>query len=701
MKHVTCVLLLIGPTFLGCLNSYQQQAPKTLLQAREGHQTELRKKRKDTSPLPQPPNDVPFQLIEYPSPIGPMAALISTTRTASISTSSHSPLQPAIVWVSGGFPPGGMGPAAWQTVSRDNDQSAKAYALAGITIMYPSFRGYGGNPGHREGFYGEVTDLLAAIDFVRGLPYVDEERVFLGGHSTGGTLALLAVASGTTKIRGVISFGPVADPWNYGSHTILSTLDPIERRLRAPIHYLDAIQVPTLIVEGADGNASSLLELKAKSKNPKLVFTTIDEGNHFNILAPLNEVLAQQIADDKKQTPWSFDIEALQKAYTQESSFVFRRKRVGPQLTRRGPSPQPYREEVPPPGVSLVKIDGDVGPLQAWYAAPPKASKNTRVPAVVFAHGGWAFSAVDFEDARPFLEGGAALLVPTWRGENGNPGHFEAYFGELDDLLSTIHWIRKRPEIDPDRIYVFGHSAGGILSGLLALIEDAPVHTTGSINGLYDHTLFDSSDSYLPFDMTLPEAVRLRNMAQNAQQLKHRHVAYIGLEDPIVARGALTALESNAPKDRLYIHTVPGDHNSAVSPAVLAFCREVGLTCPDTPDVPIRTASKEDLEKIVQSFRPTIAEWATELAPYAARVMCNLQACMRIEEADCKATHEKTWLQCISQLAHQLPERISQKEADTIFFKNFTCVVEAVRAKRKSFEPSPRCYTEALNTPPE
>lgn len=54
---------------------------------------------------------------------------------------------------------------------------------------YPPLRDGSDNPGHRDGFYGEVNDTLAAADDLARLPWVDPS-IYPGGHSTGGTLPL-------------------------------------------------------------------------------------------------------------------------------------------------------------------------------------------------------------------------------------------------------------------------------------------------------------------------------------------------------------------------------------------------------------------------------------------------------------------------------------------------------------------------------
>lgn len=92
-----------------------------------------------------------------------------------------------------------------------NEHAAAApYRKAGLVTMFPSLRGGNTSPGRREGFFGEVDDLIAAAQWLARQDYVDPERIYLGGHSTGGTLALL-VAESTDRFRAVFALGSVAD----------------------------------------------------------------------------------------------------------------------------------------------------------------------------------------------------------------------------------------------------------------------------------------------------------------------------------------------------------------------------------------------------------------------------------------------------------------------------------------------------------
>ncbi|MDF1667054.1 MAG: prolyl oligopeptidase family serine peptidase, partial [Planctomycetota bacterium] len=264
------------------------QGSTDLLTARKGHKTKLTKKSKGDKALPEPKG--PFKLVKFPGTLGKMSAYLSQPKKAKQK-------YPAMIWITGGFPSGGIGSSAWERTRRDNDQSAKSYRYAGMIMMYPTFRGDAGNPGSQEGFYGEVDDVLSAAKYLAKQDFVDPSQIYLGGHSTGGTLALLAATSGY-KFKAVISFGPVDDVTGYGSDALPFDIDnEKEARLRAPIRYLNAIKCPTIVIEGNDGgNSAALQTMEKANKNSLVQFVVVKGAGHFNILAPINDFLAKKIA---------------------------------------------------------------------------------------------------------------------------------------------------------------------------------------------------------------------------------------------------------------------------------------------------------------------------------------------------------------------------------------------------------------------
>src|SRR5262249_30529789 len=141
-------------------------------------------------------------------------------------------------------------------------------------------------------------DVVAAAEFLRKQPFVDPDRLYLGGHSTGGTLALLT-AECSDRFRAVFSFGPVHDVLGYGPrYNPFAISDRKELLLGAPGRWLHSIRVPVFVFEGTDGNLSSLQALARASKNPRVRFFEVKGADHFNVLAPTNRLIADKILRD-------------------------------------------------------------------------------------------------------------------------------------------------------------------------------------------------------------------------------------------------------------------------------------------------------------------------------------------------------------------------------------------------------------------
>jgi dienelactone hydrolase len=267
------------------------KAKVSLADARRGFKTKLVRKESENKPAPAPPPQL-FRLVRYESPAGKMAAYLSVKP-------KDGKKHPAIIWIVGGFS-NSIGSTPWTERSAENDQSASAFRKAGIVMMYPSFRGGNDNPGFKEGFYGEVDDVLAAADFLAKQDFVDPDRIYLGGHSTGGTLALLA-AECSDRFRAVFSFGPAADVVQYGKDTVpFDPTDKMERALRAPVLWLhpNSIRKPVFVFEGTGGNLQSLQVMAQVSMSPLVHFHEVEGADHFNILAPVTRVIAAKIVKD-------------------------------------------------------------------------------------------------------------------------------------------------------------------------------------------------------------------------------------------------------------------------------------------------------------------------------------------------------------------------------------------------------------------
>lgn len=285
MKRLPLVML---PLFLaGCASRPAETT--SLPEARAGFQTKLVRKEGGGEPLPQPPPAL-FRVVRYDSPAGKLGAYLTPDP-------GDGKKHPAILWVTGGDC-NSVG-EVWEDAPASNDQTASAYRKAGVVMMFPSLRGGNDNPGYKEGFFGEVDDVLAAADFLAAQPYVDPGRIYLGGHSTGGTLVMLVAAS-SGRFRAVFSFGPAHDVSGYGPEYL--PFDRSSRReleLRSPLRWLHSIQGPTFVFEGTrQGNLDSLQKMARATTNPKVKFLPVKGADHFSLLAPVNRLLARKVLAD-------------------------------------------------------------------------------------------------------------------------------------------------------------------------------------------------------------------------------------------------------------------------------------------------------------------------------------------------------------------------------------------------------------------
>ena len=201
---------------------------------------------------------------------------------------------PLMVWLTGGD--SNSLDDFWTEGSVANDQSASAFRKAGMAMLFPTLRGGNDNPGQREYFWGEVQDVAAAILEATQLPYVDPTRIYLGGHSTGATLALLTATAGL-PVQGVFAFGPVDEISGYDWPVKWSLVSADEKRMRSPMYWTHAIKSPTWIIEGSrrPSNITSLDNLCAARKSEQVHCVSVQGADHFSVLQPITRKIASQL----------------------------------------------------------------------------------------------------------------------------------------------------------------------------------------------------------------------------------------------------------------------------------------------------------------------------------------------------------------------------------------------------------------------
>jgi dipeptidyl aminopeptidase/acylaminoacyl peptidase len=247
------------------------------------------------------------------------------------------------------------------------------------------------------------------------------------------------------------------------------------------------------------------------------------------------------------------------------------RKQHPTRLIRQGPAPQPYDDSTPP-DVQRIRYSSAGRQLMAWLASPATAGLH---PAVLFAHGGFALGEGDWEDVRPFVQAGFVVLLPTYRGENGNPGSFERYFGEVDDALAALDHLAKMPGVDSHRLFVAGHSVGGTTAMLLAEMSPrirgaAACGAFPDLTAALEKRLRRPNSADFPFDYTDSYETDLRSPARFVKDLKCPLAIFNSAADRLyVKQAAAMQAQAHHLGKSVTNETFPNtDHNSALAPAV-------------------------------------------------------------------------------------------------------------------------------------
>jgi dipeptidyl aminopeptidase/acylaminoacyl peptidase len=127
------------------------------------------------------------------------------------------------------------------------------------------------------------------------------------------------------------------------------------------------------------------------------------------------------------------------------------------------------------------RVDGKPRTIPAFYYRPAKAPASGKLPVVIQIHGGPEGQAQPgFSPTTQYLvnELGVAVLVPNVRGSSGYGKSYllldngDKREDSVKDIGALLDWIGKQPELDADRIGVYGGSYGGYM--VLATMTNYP-----------------------------------------------------------------------------------------------------------------------------------------------------------------------------------------------------------------------------------
>ncbi|NEW04651.1 prolyl oligopeptidase family serine peptidase [Paenibacillus sp. SYP-B3998] len=215
-----------------------------------------------------------------------------------------------------------------------------------------------------------------------------------------------------------------------------------------------------------------------------------------------------------------------------DNSQSFERSRTGfhTKLIKNEPAPQEYSKDLPPRGVSEIKYKSGDLELRAWISELP--NNGEQHPAVVYVHGGFSFGTEDWKNAKRFQDAGYIVLTPMLRGENGNPGSFELFFGEVDDVISAGNLLLSFKDVDPKRIFLAGHSSGGTISMLVSMLPST-YRAIATYGAAPDQERFLKSgwDKVAPFDAKDVTEVAMRSPNKFIQSIQKQLIVYVGKKD--------------------------------------------------------------------------------------------------------------------------------------------------------------------------
>ena len=237
----------------------------------------------------------------------------------------------------------------------------------------------------------------------------------------------------------------------------------------------------------------------------------------------------------------------------------------------RDPGPAPAAQR--PPAPTTLSYTSGGRSLKVWEARPPGDGPH---PVVVYLHGGAALEDAEWQAAQAFVAAGYAVVAPTWRGESGNPGHYELCYGELDDAIAAVRWAAQREGLDHTRMFAFGYQTGGVLSAFLSLHGELPLLATASVSAMYTADALGELGVPLPF-VDDPTERELRTFPPFFGQPAGSHIAYVGGLDPLIAP-LEDKLQAAAERGQLRVNLLwlRADHRSALAPAIQAFTAQIG-----------------------------------------------------------------------------------------------------------------------------
>jgi dipeptidyl aminopeptidase/acylaminoacyl peptidase len=150
-----------------------------------------------------------------------------------------------------------------------------------------------------------------ALDFaLANVSLIDPDRIYVAGHSSAATHALL-VAANETRVKAVAAYAPATDLVDFIGNT-LASIDEMSPGFaqfisqRSPVNFVDKIRVPVFLFHAKDdtviaGRNMQTFVTKVKRTNPDVTYVEVDRGGHYESM--IQPGIGRGIAWLKQQKP--------------------------------------------------------------------------------------------------------------------------------------------------------------------------------------------------------------------------------------------------------------------------------------------------------------------------------------------------------------------------------------------------------------
>ena len=123
-------------------------------------------------------------------------------------------------------------------------------------------------------------------------------------------------------------------------------------------------------------------------------------------------------------------------------------------------------------GVESIWLETTQGKVEMWYLAPMGASPDQaspdQIPTLIMAHGNGELIDIWIEPMQALRKQGFGVLLIEYPGYGRSAGK-PSLESINETMLLGYDWLVDRPEVDPERIVLFGRSIGG---GAISLLAD-------------------------------------------------------------------------------------------------------------------------------------------------------------------------------------------------------------------------------------